>query len=106
MCPAPRIDGPITREAVERFYNRALGLAGKHAPHGWRSVFSTWSFEAGEDRDSIEAQLDHVTGNKVQAAYDRGVRIDLRRNLMAKHEERLLAARDGATVASIEVRRA
>ncbi len=105
-CPTPRADGPVTREAVEKFYTRALGLSGKHGPHGWRSVFSTWSYEAGEDRDTIEAQLDHVTGNKVQAAYDRGARVELRRKLVAKHEQRLIAARDGAQIVELSERRA
>jgi integrase len=104
VCPAPRADAPVTREAVEKFYNRALGLTGQHGPHGWRSVFSTWSYEAGDDRDTIEAQLDHVTGGKVQVAYDRGARVELRRKLIAKHEQRLIAARDGAKVVSISGR--
>jgi integrase len=89
---------------VEKFYRRGLGLTGKHSPHSWRSVFSTWCREAGKDGDVIEAQLDHVVGNRVQASYDRAKRLDLRRDLLTWYEAQLLAARDGAEV--IPLRRA
>jgi integrase len=98
VCPAPTRPRPITREAVEKFYRRGLGLAGKHSPHSWRSVFSTLCREAGKDNDLIEAQLDHVIGNRVQAAYDRAKRLALRRKLLAWYEAQLLAARDRAEI--------
>lgn len=98
VCPAPKGDGSITREAVEKFYRRGLGLSGKHSPHSWRTVFSTWCREAGKDGDVIEAQLDHVIGNRVQASYDRAKRLDLRRDLLTWYEGQLLVARDGAEV--------
>lgn len=96
--PAPGGEGHVTREAVEKFYRRALALAGRHSPHSWRTVLSTWARDAGKDGDAIEAQLDHSTGSRVQAAYDRAHRLDRRRELMAWHEAALLAARDGADV--------
>ena len=98
VCPAPRGDAPITREAVEKFYRRALNLSGKHSPHSWRSVLSTWANDAGEDADAVEAQRDHATGGKVKAAYDRAKRLQRRADLIAWHEAALIAARDGATV--------
>ncbi|MFO1398258.1 MAG: tyrosine-type recombinase/integrase [Burkholderiales bacterium] len=101
ICPGPRGDAPITREAVEKFYRRGLRLTGKHSPHSWRSVLSTWANDAGEDADAVEAQLDHVTGSKVKAAYDRAKRLKRRADLMAWHEQALLAARDGAKVISL-----
>ncbi len=60
VCPALRGDAPITREAVEKFYRRTLKLSGKHSPHSWRSVLSTWANDAGEDSDAVEAQLDET----------------------------------------------
>ncbi len=102
VCPAPNRDGPITREAVEKLYRRGLGLANRHSPHSWRSVFSTWARDAGKDGDAIEAQLDHIVGNKVAASYDRAKRLDLRRSLMTWYEAQLIAARDGAEVVSIK----
>ena len=101
VCPAPRGDAPITREAVEKFYRRGLKLTGKHSPHSWRSVLSTWANDAGEDADAVEAQLDHATGGKVKAAYDRAKRLQRRADLMAWHEDALIAARDGAKVVPI-----
>lgn len=104
-CPAPLGDGHVTREAVEKLYRRKLGLTGQHSPHSWRSVFSTWAREAGKDGDVIEAQLDHVVGNKVQAAYDRAKRLELRRELVAWYERELNSARDGANVLRLPVSR-
>ncbi|MBN8477839.1 MAG: tyrosine-type recombinase/integrase [Burkholderiales bacterium] len=102
VCPAPSANGAITSEAVEKFYRRGLALAGRHSPHGWRSVFSTWCRDAGKDADVIEAQLDHVVGNKVAASYDRSKRIELRRALVTWYEGELVAARDGARVLPIK----
>ncbi|MEP6998242.1 MAG: integrase arm-type DNA-binding domain-containing protein [Betaproteobacteria bacterium] len=101
VCPAPRGDGSITREAVEKFYRRGLNLTGKHSPHSWRTVLSTWANDAGQDADTVEAQLDHVTGGKSKAAYDRAKRLQRRANLMAWHEDALIAARDGAKILPI-----
>lgn len=95
ICPAPRDSNkPITAEAIEKHYRRALGLAGQHSPHSWRSAFSTLCRDAGKSSDVIESQLDHVIGSNVVSAYDRGARLELRRTLMAWYEETLIAARD------------
>jgi integrase len=102
VCPAPRGGAPITREAVEKFYRRGLNLSGKHSPHSWRSVLSTWANDAGEDADAVEAQLDHATGGKVKAAYDRAKRLQRRADLVAWHEAALIAARDGAQVIDLK----
>jgi integrase len=104
VCPSPHCDAAVTREAVEKFYRRGLKLVGKHSPHSWRSVLSTWANDAGEDAGVVEAQLDHVTGNKVKAAYDRAKRFERRADLMAWHEDALIAARDGAKVLAITQR--
>ena len=106
ICPAPRGDAPITREAVEKFYRRTLKLSGKHSPHSWRSVLSTWANDAGEDSDAVEAHLDHATGGKVKTAYDRAKRLERRADLMAWHEEALIAARDGAKIVQLSSHKA
>jgi integrase len=99
VCPAPRDPKrTIVAEACEKFYRNALGLGGKHSPHSWRSAFSTICRDAGKDGDAVEAQLDHVVGNKIAAAYDRAARLELRRALLAWYESTLIAARDGAEV--------
>ena len=100
VCPS-RTGEPITREAVEKFYRRGLALSGRHSPHSWRTVFSTWSNDAGKEWDVIEAQLDHDVGGKVKVAYDRGKRLDRRAELMAWYEETVHAAREGAVVIAL-----
>jgi integrase len=99
VCPSPSdLAKPITPEGIEKFYRRTLQLAGKHSPHSWRSAFSTICREAGKSGDVIEAQLDHQVGSKIESAYDRATRLELRRELMRWYAGRLIAARDGATV--------
>ncbi len=99
VCPAPRDpEKPITAEAIEKHYRTVLSLGGKHSPHSWRSAFSTICREAGKEGDVIEAQLDHVVGNKVASAYDRARRVELRRELMKWYEATLLAAQDASEV--------
>jgi integrase len=91
---------PVTREGVEVFYRRKLELNGKHSPHSWRTVFKTWSLEKGENNAAIRAQMDHAKGSMTEAAYDAAPLMEQRRELMKRHEERLLAARDGGQVLS------
>ena len=66
-------------------------------------MLSTWANDAGEDSDAVEAQLDHTTGGTTKTSYDRAKRLERRADLMARHEEALIAARDGAMV--VEFRR-
>jgi len=99
VCPAPRDPSrPITAEGVEKHYRNVLKLAGKHSPHSWRSTFKTLCAEAGKNSEIVEAQLDHVVGNKVAAAYDRAKRLELRRKLMQWYENELTAVRDGGEI--------
>ena len=65
-------------------------------------MLSTWANDAGEDSDAVEAQLDHVTGGKVKAAYDRANRLQRRADLMERHEGALIDARDGAKVIDLK----
>lgn len=64
---------------------RSLGIDKEtHVFHGFRSSFSTLAREPCRlDGDLIELQLGHIEGNKVKAAYDRSVRLEERRELMA-----------------------
>ena len=99
VCPAPRDPKQhVTPEAVEKFYRDRLGLAGRHSPHSWRSAFKSICSDHGKSTEAVEAQLDHIVGNPVASKYDRAKRLELRRELMAWYEERLVTARDGATV--------
>ena len=70
VCPAPGGEGPITREAVEKFCRRTLKLTGTHSPHSWRSVLKTSAENAERSTDAVEAQLGHVIGGKVAASHE------------------------------------
>lgn len=99
---APRdTDQHITPEGLEKFYRIALGLAGRHSPHSWRAAFSTICREASKRGEVIESPLDHVVGTKIESAYDRSARLELRRALMRWYENKLIAARDGAQVIAL-----
>jgi integrase len=51
--------------------------------HGFRASFKTWATERTSfPREVIEAALAHVTGGKIEAAYQRGDVFDKRRKLM------------------------
>lgn len=67
-------------------------------------MFSTWAGDAGKDRDTVEAQLDHSTGNATETSDDRAKRLERRRDLVAWHEEGLVAARDGAEVLTLKAK--
>ena len=58
------------------------GYKGRMTGHGWRSIGSSWANENGCNPDAIEAQLAHVPGDKVRAAYNRANYIDHRRDFM------------------------
>jgi integrase len=51
--------------------------------HGFRSTASTMLNELGYDSALIELQLSHVKTDKVAGAYDRSMRLDARRKMMA-----------------------
>jgi len=97
VCPGAgnSTAGHISRESVEKLYRETLGLKGKHSPHSWRSTFSTMARDAGKEPEVVEAQLDHVVGNRVAAAYDRAKRLELRRDLMKWYESKLLELQVG-----------
>ena len=73
---------PIGAGAIRELYVRA-GFAGRHVPHGWRASFSTiLNEEMGPEwRFDIDAALAHAGKGKVEAAYNRSVQLDRRREV-------------------------
>ena len=64
---------------------KLLGRMGKgeFTTHGFRASFKTWASEETEfDRDTVEAALAHIIGDKTEAAYQRGTLFGKRRELM------------------------
>jgi integrase len=67
--------------------------------HGFRSSFRTWAAECTSfPREVVEAALAHVTGNKVEAAYQRGDLFHKRRQLMAEWEAYCASAEASGSV--------
>ena len=83
----------ISKEAVEKMLRVTLDLRDKHTPHGWRSAFSTRAKDDTKfDRELIELTLDHETKTSVEAAYDRGERLEKRLPLAMWWQEQLSKA--------------
>lgn len=98
VFPSPAGGKHIGRESIEKAYRVTLGLAGKHAPHGWRSAFSTLARDNGFAREVVELALDHAHDNDVARAYDRGERFSQRIELLNWWGEQLAAAQRGAKI--------
>jgi integrase len=88
LFPSNSSSGHITIEALSKVYKVRLNTD-EHCAHGWRSSFSTLAHEAIDETgrgvfrtDVIERCLDHVVGNEVTQAYNRGELLELRRHLM------------------------
>lgn len=52
--------------------------------HGFRSSFRNWAADNGIDFDAAERALAHTIKNRVQAAYERTDRLEVRRTIMQK----------------------
>lgn len=81
---------PIGENALRSLIDQA-GFADRHVPHGWRASFSTIMNEAlGESwRSSIDAALAHSAKDKVEAAYNRSVQLERRREVFDRWAELL-----------------
>ena len=51
-------------------------------PHGFRSTFSQWAYDAEYRRDYVEDALAHSIGTEVERAYRRGDFLEQRREMM------------------------
>ena len=98
VFPSPTGNQFISRESLEKAYRVTLNMSGKHAPHGWRSAFSTLARDNGFEQDVVELALDHAHGNEVVRAYDRGERFTQRVSLYKWWGEKLTLAQNGAEV--------
>jgi integrase len=72
---------PLSNMAMLKLLGR-MGK-GEFTTHGFRASFKTWASEETEfDRDTVEAALAHIVGDKTEAAYQRGTMFGKRRRLM------------------------
>ena len=83
---------PIGEGAIRQLYDRT-SFAGRHVPHGWRASFSTiLNEQLGESwRADIDRALAHAGMGKVEAAYNRSMQLDRRRELMERWGQLLSA---------------
>ena len=91
IFPGAGKNRPIGEGAIGALYARA-GFAGRHVPHGWRASFSTiLNKEMGRDwRDDINSALAHAEKDKVEAAYNRSLLLDRRREVFNRWGELLV----------------
>jgi integrase len=104
VFPSPTGNQFISRESLEKAYRVTLNMSGKHAPHGWRSAFSTLARDNGFEQDVVELALDHAHGNEVVRAYDRGERFTQRVGLYKWWGEKLTHAQNGAEIIELSKR--
>jgi len=90
IFPGTNPAAPIGEAAIGGLIARA-GFGGRHVPHGWRATFSTILNERYPDeRSAIDQALGHVAMGKVEAAYNRAVRLGQRRSLFERWASLLL----------------
>ena len=81
----PGTRGPLSDMALTAVLRR-MGR-GDVTAHGFRSTFRTWAAERTNfPREVVEAALAHASGDKIEAAYQRGDMLEKRRQLMAAWE--------------------
>jgi integrase len=72
----------LSPSVLQKLLRRKLKLSEPTA-HGFRSAFSTWSFErSGAKRDVIETALAHRVGSTTEQAYNRAQHLEARRRLL------------------------
>ncbi|MBP0492128.1 tyrosine-type recombinase/integrase [Pararoseomonas indoligenes] len=84
---------PMSENAMGYLLNRA-GYHSRHVPHGWRSSFSTimnGRYRDEHDRKVIDLMLAHVSKDKVEAAYNRALHMERRREIACEWAGLLMA---------------
>jgi integrase len=81
----------MSENAIGYLLNRA-GYHHKHVPHGWRATFSsTMNERFRADRPIIDLMLAHAPKDRVEAAYNRALHMERRRELAQAWADLLLA---------------
>jgi len=89
VFPSPFYPGKPLSDGTLNSALARLGYKGIATAHGFRTLFSTCSNEAGWNSDVIERQLAHEEHNEVRAAYNRAQRLSDRKKLMQWWADRL-----------------
>lgn len=81
---------PLSENAIGYLLNRA-GYHHRHVPHGWRATFSsTMNERFRADRAVIDLMLAHAPKDAVEAAYNRALHVERRRELAQAWADLLL----------------
>jgi integrase len=81
VFPGARAQSPLSNMAMLELVR---GMRPGLTTHGFRSAFKDWASETtAHPREVTEMALAHAIGDKVEAAYRRGVLMAKRRRLMA-----------------------
>jgi len=81
VFPGGKAQKPLSNMAFLMLLRR-MGR-GDLTAHGFRATFKTWASERTSfQNEVVEAALAHVTGSKVEQAYQRGDMFEKRRRLM------------------------
>jgi integrase len=104
-CTGPALVFPGERDILRPLSNmtmlaalKRMGYGGRMTGHGFRGIASTALNEMGYRPDVIEAQLSHVDGSKVRAAYNHAQWLEERREMMTAWANYLDAVRTGGRV--------
>lgn len=91
---SPRSDDKQMSDMTLSVLLKRAGYGGKHVPHGFRSSFSSIMNERRpSDRNIIDLMLAHVSKDKIEAAYNRAVYLDTRKDIAQEWADLIL---DGA----------
>ena len=84
----------VAEKQVRQMLGRGSGIAA--VPHGFRSSLRDWTAEETDHpREVVEAALEHIVKNKVEAAYMRSDLFERRCRLMAEWSEYVAGRRAG-----------
>ena len=98
LDPADSALPHLSRQALGDFYRDVLGMVGVHSPHSWRQSLATIANDAYEevtihrtgkrgiqkrfDKDTTEAILDHQLPDDVRRAYEKGLKRELKAEVL------------------------
>ncbi|QKI88967.1 tyrosine-type recombinase/integrase [Thiomicrorhabdus xiamenensis] len=91
---------PINEQSINAGLKR-LGFGGKQTAHGFRHTASTLLNEQGFNRDWIEMQLAHASGDSVRGTYNKAEYLSGRTTMMQAWSDYLDGIKAGADVVPI-----
>jgi integrase len=103
VFPGERKGRPLCENALNVALG-ALGYKSKMTSHGFRALSSTLLNELGHDRDVIEAALAHKRPG-VRGVYDRGDRLEARREMLQSWSDYLDGLKAGGKVVALHSRK-